>query len=544
MSRSRRNVALQIPISFRCRTSNEEDRHGPHGGGHGSYVDSADNQLSLTIQASLDTVRNTSSSAQAVFDRRARDPAIIAGRFESLATTDTEPSLRCFNALRENSRNELAEASAFPPLPRAQSSRQQKFRNDAERLGGSTMASRVRRLNTVTVLNSSPAWPTARRQPKSSASSSHQIKPFSDSGLISSSSSPVFSQSNTAAINRCMPSGVASSDPVTQAAANGLVSSNFVSPRNRTSISKVSHSTSAPNLVDRGSILIESGFPSVSATQTNKEPASSVRIPRVGDVQTANKSLVEKIRDAFEFDENKFATFKEISAKYRKGLINTGEYLACVDQFGLSHLVLELARLCPDAEKQRELVETYNFNMKSSASHGINLSNGGGKSRSKSSKKGKEKCLDNEISSSKDALPSNYKPPGEDAAILLKDGYCSSKGKSKISVEDEEIDLNSGNQVLMGQNGSQSADGSSKKKLGKGGNKQQRRVPKFLRNRLGNDAVALSDLGDAETGPGVTEEKTDRDKDPPEQGLPVCGVWQNGGGRRLVKMTMRNSLKR
>lgn len=405
------------------------------------------------------------------------------------------------------------------------------------------MASRVRRLNTVTVLNSSPAWPTARRQPKSSASSSHQIKPFSDSGLISSSSSPVFSQSNTAAINRCMPSGVSSSGPVRQAAANGLVSSNFVSPRNPTSISKVSHSTSAPNLVDRGSLLIESGFPSVSATQTNKESASSLRIPKVGDVQTANKSLVEKIRDAFEFDENKFATFKEISAKYRKDLINTGEYLACVDQFGLSHLVLELARLCPDTEKQRELVETYNFNMKSSASHEINLSNGGGKSRSKSSKKGKEKCLDNEISSSKEALPSNCKLPGEDSAILLKDGYRCSKGKSKISVEDEEIDLNSGNQVLMGQNGSQSADGSSKKNLGKGSNKQQKRVPKFLRNRLGNDAVALSELGDTETGPGIIEEKTDRDKDPPEQGLSVCGVWQNGGGRRLVKMTMRNSLK-
>ncbi|XP_062004332.1 uncharacterized protein LOC133721666 [Rosa rugosa] len=538
MSRSRRNAALQIPISFRCRRSNEEDHHGPHSGGHVSDVDAEDNRLFLTVQASVDTAnaerfRNTSSSVQAVFDRRrASDSVIIAGRFESLATTETESSVRCSNASRENSRNVLAEESAFPPLPLAQSSRRQKFRNGSERMDGSTMASQVRRLNTVNVLNSSSAWPTARRQPKSSASSSHQL---------SSSSSPVFSQSNTATINRTMPSGYASSGPVRQAAANGFVSSNFLSTVKSPSTSKVGHSTSAPNLVERGSI--DSDFPTVSSTRTNREPANSQTIiPKVGDVQTANKSLVEKIRDALEFDESKFTAFKEISGKYRKDLINTGEYLACVDQFGLSHLVLELAQLCPDAEKRRELVETYNFNVKSSRSHGINLSIGGGKSKS-SSKKGKEKCVDNGISSSKDALKLNCKPPVEDAVVVLKNDHRCSKGKSNISVEDEQINLDSGNHMPMGQNGSQSAGGSSKKNLGKGANKQQKKVPKFLRNRLGDDAVALAELGDAETGPDLIEEKTDRDKDPPE-GLPVRGVWQNGGGHRLVKLTMRNPPKR
>ncbi|KAL6132838.1 hypothetical protein ACLB2K_065077 [Fragaria x ananassa] len=408
MSRSRRSAALQIPVSFLCRRSNEDNHRELHAGQHGSDVDAEDNQLSLTVQASVDTanaerLRNTSSTVQAVFDRRgASDSGIIASGFESLATTETESSVRCSNALRENSRNVLAEESAFPPLPLAQSSRQQKFRNGSERMDGSTMASR----------------------------------------------------SNTATINWTMPSGYATPGPERQAAANGFVPSNFLS--------------------------------------TGKSPSTS----RVGDVQTANKSLhslVEKIRDALEFDENKFTTFKELSGKYRKDLINTGEYLACVDQFGLSHLVLELAQLCPDAEKKRELVETYNFNMKSSGSHG--------KSKS-SSKKGKEKCVDNGTTSSKDALKLNCKPPVEDAAVVLKNDCHSSKGKLKKALEDDEINLDSGNYM----------------------------------------PIALAELGDAEIGPDLIEEKTDRDKDPPE-GLPVRGVWQNGGGRRLVNMTMRNRPK-
>ncbi|VVA37471.1 PREDICTED: zinc [Prunus dulcis] len=530
MSRSRRNIALQIPVSFRFRRSNEQELHGR---GHGSHFDAADNQLSLALQASLDTTtvercHNTSSSTQEVFIRQeTNELETIVGSFESLATAESEPSSRCSHELRENSRNELQQESAFPPLPVAQSDR--RFRNGSEGLSGNTMASRIRRLNKVTVLNSSRSWSTTNRQPKSSASSSHQKKPSSASGLMSSSSSPVFSPSKTA--------------PVRQAVTTGFVSSNFASSRNSTGTGKVTHSSSPPNLIKSGSL--NSDFPSVSATQTNKEPASSLRLPRVRDVHTVNKSLVEKIRDALESDENKFSAFKEISAEYRKDIINTEEYLAYVYQFGLSHLVLELARLCPDAEKQRELVETYNFNMKSSGSHEINLCNGSSKSRSKSSKKGKEKCEDNGISSSKYALPdcpinpvrnlqSNHKPRVEDAAILLKDAIHSAKGKSKISIED----VLPGNQMLTGQNGFQSTGGSSNKNLGTGGggNKQRKKTPKFLRNRLGNDATELSELGDC-------EEKKDGDKDPPE-GLPVHGVWQNGGGHRLVKMTMRDHIKR
>ena len=44
------------------------------------------------------------------------------------------------------------------------------------------------------------------------------------------------------------------------------------------------------------------------------------------------------------------------------GSISTTIYLAYVQQFGLLHLVLELA--CPDNKKQKELLETYNASVR------------------------------------------------------------------------------------------------------------------------------------------------------------------------------------
>ena len=42
------------------------------------------------------------------------------------------------------------------------------------------------------------------------------------------------------------------------------------------------------------------------------------------------------------------------------GIISTTIYQAYVQQFGLLHLDLELARFCPDTKKHKELLETYN----------------------------------------------------------------------------------------------------------------------------------------------------------------------------------------
>ncbi|EPS68400.1 hypothetical protein M569_06371, partial [Genlisea aurea] len=87
---------------------------------------------------------------------------------------------------------------------------------------------------------------------------------------------------------------------------------------------------------------------------------------KVEDVHSANKSLVENMRAALGFDEKKFVAFRDISGDYRRGLIDSKAYIAHVNRFGLSHLVLELAQLLPDTEKQRELIEAYNSGLECS----------------------------------------------------------------------------------------------------------------------------------------------------------------------------------
>ena len=544
-------LCSQIQTSFQYRR-NEQDREGR---GCVSHPNLSDNQLSLAIQGSLETTNaehhHASSSTQAVSNHReASDTESIVNKFELLATRESETPSRRHCASVQNTRASLEESS-FPPLPVVSRKSQQKSRNASGGLGGNTMAARLRHRNngTVTVLHSSQAWPNASRPHPTSSSTSSSL-----SNLPSSSQrKPVKVNEHSSSIHTSpAQSRLATAHPVTMSNLAGL-------SRNSGSTSQVGHSLSTPNLVDRRPFEISiSSFPPVSASQTNKAPSSSHTLPKVEDVQNANKSLVERIRAALEFNENKFGAFKEICSEYRQGLVDTGEYLAYIFQFGLSHLVLELARLCPDPRKQKELIETYNLNMTGGSYENILRSDGGRSKNKKSSKKGKEKCGENGFNSSKAALEdsiissvkslqSNYKPSEEDVEVLSKDGYRSGKGKLKISVDDEQTNLISTNQSRMEpklQNGSHLAGDSSKKNLetGVGGNKPKKKVPKFLRNRLGNDATALLDLGDSDPGPGQTEEKPGGDKEPPG-GLPVCGVWQNGGGQRLVAITRRDRRK-
>ncbi|KAL4636454.1 hypothetical protein ACB092_03G009800 [Castanea dentata] len=546
MSRCKRNAALQIRTSFQYRR-NEQDRQGR---GRVSHSDLSDNRLSLAIQASLETANtehhhHASSSAQAVSNHQARDTASITNAFESLATRESETPSRQSPASAQNTTGTLEESS-FPPLPVASRRSRQKFRNHSE---GNTMAACLRRRNngTVAVLHSSQAWPAASHLTSSSTSSSLSNLPSS-------------SQRKPVKVNESSSSSYTSPAQSRLATAHLVASSNFAgSPRISGSTNQVGHSVSNPNLVDRRSFDTSlSSFPPVSSSQTNKVPSSSHPLPKVEDVQNANKNLVEKIRAALEFDENKFAAFREISTEYRQGVIDAGEYLAYVFQFGLSHLVLELARLCPDPRKQKELVETYNFNMTVGSSENISSSNGGRSKNKKSSKKGKEKCEANAFHSSKDALAdsimssvksfqSNYKPYDDEVEVLSKDGYRSTKGKLKASVDDELSNLISTHHSRMepkSENGSHLAGGGSTKNVETGGvgNKPKKKISKFLRNRLGNDAAELLDLGDSDPGPGQTEEKSDGGKEPPG-GWPVQGVWQNGGGRRLVSITQRDPRK-
>ncbi|KAM7273157.1 hypothetical protein ACFE04_027821 [Oxalis oulophora] len=482
MSRSKRNAALQIPISFQYRGSNEQGRRNRD---HGRHQGSSGDQLSLAIQASLQTAsaertHNSSSSTRAA-TTNGQEIEIIGGSFQLLSTAESsEQPSRYFPSLGQNSQNPTLEGSSFPPLPKAQ----RKSRNGSQGLAGISMAARLRLRNsgTVRVLNSSQGGPPPSHRSNSSAISSHQPMPSSNAGSSISLSS----------------SGIS---PVT--------SSHFASSsRSSTTSNSVNHSASAPNLRESGSLDYSvSKFPPVSTAKVNQVSKSSQPAAKVEDVQSANKALVNKIQVALENDEAKFTAFKKISAHYRLHLTNTGEYLASVYQFGLSHLIPELARLCPDPQKQRELLETYNFNMSCNGKHanGLKLGN--------CSKKGKEKCETN--SSSKAKLPLE-------------------KGKSQVSTDKPNQPLVMDTRNESGS--SQSTNNSLEQNVGGavGGNKPRKKIPKFLKNRLGEDAV------NSNHGPSQMEE---RSKEPPEGGVTVRGAWQNGGGRRLLAATQKERRK-
>jgi hypothetical protein len=270
----------------------------------------------------------------------------------------------------------------------------------------------------------------------------------------------------------------------------------------------------------------------------HKMPTSSQVVLNVEEFQTANKSLVEKIRAVLENDEDRYTLFKDISGQYRQGSIDTGEYLDYVQQFGLSRLIPELARLCPDAQKQKELVETYNASLRSSGkkengwgrgSAQLKGTNGSkeGKGIAENDSSSKDRLTDSFINTVR-ALQSNYKPVEDEAQLLSKDGYRAAKGKLNVMLDERQMEPRI-------QNGSLSAgDGSSKNLKDGGTEKQRKKTSKVHRARLGDGSMAaLLDLQNSEPDPRETVENRIDDSSNSVGGLPVRGVWRKGGGQKL-----------
>ncbi|KAF9669813.1 hypothetical protein SADUNF_Sadunf13G0003500 [Salix dunnii] len=535
MSRSKRSALLQIPVSFQFRQINE---HGRRGGGHGSRSNSSGYQMNMAIEDGLETASaersfDISSNVQTVSTRREEHEIdMIVNPFESLATTDSGPPSRYHHVLGQNTSRAPIEETSFPPLPMAPRSSQRRSRNGLGGLSGNTMAAHLSRQNMVKVLNSSRSLAAANNHRNSLASISYQSRLVSDSRVLSPSRSLSSFQSKPATVKESVLSTFTSSPQAGSSRANGLpVSSNFASSsRTLNSNSWASQASVAPNPADRTSHQSHSSVPSLSATQGDNMSISTSPVLKAEDVQSANKALVEKIRAALEFDKDKFTAFKIISREYHRDIIDAAEYLAYVHQFGLSHLVLELARLCPKTEKQRELVEIYNFNVgwNGSAENGLSIDNGTSKSK-KCSKKGKEKCDDNVISSSKNILSDSLR-----VEILPKDENCGGKGKSKILVG-KQANLNLSREIKS-EHTAQEAGVGLKKNVGAGGggNKPRKKTRKFLKNRLGDTSAAS--LPDASNSDADIDEKEEN----AAAVLPVHGVWKNGGGRKLVVMTRYN----
>lgn len=498
------DISVQIPTSFRFQQINWRDRRVRRLGSQDYQPSSAVESSSSTANA--EAVLHNPSNARTLSGPVVTSANSVNNPFEALSILDSEPSLsRHTFSVGQLLRQASLEDSLFPPLTVASSNSQRGSGNVAKRPTGQTMATRLRQnRGTVKVLNASRAQSAASYQPNISSRNTKHWNSPSDFGSLSSSS---LSNSKPPMVNGDAALAFSSS---TQegAATNGLLRTNspsFSSFRSN-SITKVGHSAPASNLVGEMSI----------ATQIRNVPASSCgHLAKAEDVQSANKGLVGKIRAALESDEDKFATFKIISADYRKDLITTEEYLANVRQFGLSHLVPELARLCPNPQKQKELVEIYNFNLRSSKNFGNSLVSHDSQLKSKGSKKGKEKCEDGTTSH----ILKNHKLVGNGKSKALIDGSSSVRSLSTSG------------------NGSHLSNDSSdaKKDMGSvgGGNKPRKKMPKFLRNRLGDMSAAK----DSDTGNNVCPIGDKRNENnEPSEGLLVHGVWRNGGGRKLAAM--------
>ncbi|KAG0478319.1 hypothetical protein HPP92_013038 [Vanilla planifolia] len=335
MSRSKRNSALQIPVSFRYRRTNEQDqrrarrefRPGPSnverdaaaGGSYEFLFDGKTNgEDGETRQADIIT---NSAEAQAVSSGYES-----SGNGSSIPNLDLpKPSIRYALAVTKGYTAKLGESS-FPPLPGAES----KIKNPAalsEGLPTNTPAARVDVLNkgSATSLHSASTKSSKFYElGSSSLSSSSKQKPVSKSHDLAQSNS------NPGAANQFPQLFSSSSNHAKPIIGNQFTASVHInSVRNSDVATRLKHSVSAPSLTSSAPSNNSRGRTVYVATSNQELPTPNNSMQNLENVHRANKSLVENIRVALGMDEEKYAAFKTISAEYRLNQINTWEYLLC-----------------------------------------------------------------------------------------------------------------------------------------------------------------------------------------------------------------------
>ncbi|KAL0284445.1 UNVERIFIED_CONTAM: E3 ubiquitin-protein ligase hel2 [Sesamum angustifolium] len=279
---------LKIPTSFRYRRSSEQENR--RGRARTFLRDPSDSELSLAIQASLETASAAPSSSRATTDHaEVTDVESLIPPLDSIGTTDSEPPSRYLQALSQRSRSGALVESSFPPLPVASSSNQNPHPDVVPK---KTMAAHLRRQGNrkVNASSSAPAWPAASRTPAQPVINPHG---WPSINAVSGSASSSGQSRATSEIGPASSSYLTSAQA--QPASNSSFAGSLVSSRTSGSTGRISHSSSAPNLSEREFLESSStDFPPVSAAQTHKSPAADQALKKVDDVHTANKSLVEK----------------------------------------------------------------------------------------------------------------------------------------------------------------------------------------------------------------------------------------------------------
>lgn len=412
--------------------------------------------------------------------------------------------------MRSSGGSRLGESS-FPPLSVQANRGQTRFRQNSESLLSNTMTTHLRhQTNRSASAGSSRALPALNRGPPQASITSS----------VQSSSASTQSQSRHHArveTTRTLASAVPQDARNEHTAVGGCSSGSSLNSGN----AKRNHySSSNPKMSDTRSLEqpSRSGSPPVSAVKNRRSSSANAKAlniqePQgVSDVQSANKSLVEKIRASLGQDEELFMAFKDTSGKYRHGSIDARTYLEYVKGYGLSHLVLDMARLCPDPKRQKELIDTHNACLRRGNDTVENTCTVQSSSQGKEScglKKNKGKGVKVEGSSDSMGVKLQVSDKSQDED---KDAYRSDKGKTKVT-------------TLM----DSSSTGMGLANTGK----QCKKTSKFHRTRLGEKSMAaVLDLRNVNTEP-EPESKKDNSKSSQNStdGLPLRGAWRRGSAK-------------
>nr|AAC34219.2 unknown protein [Arabidopsis thaliana] len=375
---------------------------------------------------------------------------------------------------------------------------QSRFGQNSESLVSNTTTTRQRhQTNRSATSGSSQAWPALNRGPAE----------ISITSRVQSSGASAQSQSrhhDRVESTRTLASAVPQDARTT---VGGCSSGSSLSSANATKRNN-HHSSSTPKMSETRSLAqpSHSDSPQISAVKNRRSSSTSANAGNiqvaqgVSDVQSDNKSLVEKIHASLGHDEELFMAFKNTSGKYRHGSIDARTYLEYVKGYGLSHLVLDMARLCPDPQRQKELIDTHNACLK-----------GGNKGKAVKVESSSDSKGDRFVDTVR-KLQFSDKSQDKDKD---KDAYRSDKGKTKVTT----LVNSSSAGVGLGDTG-----------------KQPKKTSKFLRTRLGEKSMAaVLDLRNSnpEPEPEPKNDNSKRSQNSPG-GLPLRGAWKRGSAKLFV----------
>ncbi|KAG6555431.1 hypothetical protein Mapa_002659 [Marchantia paleacea] len=478
MSRSQRNAALQIPVSFHYRRTGQDSTDDHSGGysnrrsgrGRGGHPYSGgggrSDHLDAAVRASVESahmeeaVRESSAMMASSGDRpgsnnpqagpeRGTSGDSEAG-FSGQGDGENEPS-RYLAAVWGAGPSALGDA-AFPPLPGTSKSSRRRAKSKSQGpasmaalLGGNGVGGGGR--GGIRVLNTADHRPTSSStQVRSIVEVDRTYPGQSSTSRLEGVGTVVDTRIESSQAPSVSAVGGPGPPPVALRPATGGESSssgNGVHPRGEWAV------TRGP--AGGASSVVGNGLPSGESAPVERSDMVKPLTAQVSevmlDLRAANKALIERIRTGLKGSEQQYGDFKDVSSRFRKGEMGSKEYYVHIARLGLSFIVPELARLCPDPQKGKELMEAHTATITNNVVDPRSLPPGlAGAFPSLTSSREVERAAPKPAamksvvsdsagsSGNSSGHTSRYLPEEAVVEQLSSDGYRRAKGKGKVDV--------------------------------------------------------------------------------------------------------------